>query len=107
MASGANIGNSISYSGVTGFGTVVTSSGSSTTPSISVPSASGQMVAQAFGGYLSGLSSYNQTQRYYQIVESNVNLTFLMGDALGASRVSFTCSEANSPWGAIGVPLIP
>ena len=49
----------------------------------------------------------NQTQRYNVPWVGGVSLSFLMGDAPGAGTVSFTCSEANSPWGAIGVPLIP
>ena len=95
------VGNSISYNNVTSFGAAATNSGSSASPSLSVSAATNEMVVQAFGGFTTTFAAYNQTQRYNAPWANGVNLSFLMGDAPGASTVSFTCSEANSPWGAM------
>ena len=101
------VGNSLSYNGVTSFGAAATNSGSSANPALVVSAATNEMVVQAFGGFTTPFAACHQTQRYNAPWANGVNLSFLMGDAPGAGTGSFTCSEANSPWGAIGVPLIP
>lgn len=91
-------GNSVTYSGVTGFGTAATASGSSS-PSLSVASAAGQ-VAVAVICDTSSISAFSQTSRW-----NNGSIAFgVMGDAAGTSSVSFTAS-ASSTWAAVGVSL--
>lgn len=100
----------VSYKNVGSFGTPVTNSASSGTGmSLSVPSAVDRMVAQAFAANaISGtgsldISSYNRTQRA-TVPTSNRNL--LVGDAAGASSVSFSATTSRSSvWAAIGVDL--
>jgi hypothetical protein len=99
------VGNSLSYAGVTSFGTAVDNTiGSATTPTLSVSSGADQMVAQAFGGWVYDLSAYNQTQRFNQ--PYGAGLSFIMGDAPGATTVNFTASQTATIWSAAAVPLI-
>jgi hypothetical protein len=75
---------------------------------ISVPSAVGQMVVNAFGGYTDIFSNYTQTQRWLENYVASTNLSTVMGDAPGAPVVTFGCTDAAADtYGAIGLPLIP
>lgn len=99
--------NSVSYLNVSSFGSPVTATGNSASLAVTATSASGQMVAQAFAGLQSTISSYNQTSRYNAPYASGVHQPLLIGDAPGASTVNFTASQTSNPWAAAAVPLKP
>lgn len=108
-AGAANAGNSVSYNNVSGFGTVATNSGSGTTASQSITSATGQMVFQmfAYGGSAGQtFSAYNQTSRWVQAGVSSVTYPAMIGDAPGAATVNFSATISSGSWGAIAVPLL-
>lgn len=98
-----------SFNNVTSFGTAVASSGSGSTATVSVSSATGKMVAAGFSAASSAaFSSYTQTNRY------NANggnwfgnfESLAVADASGASTVSFSATLAgSSTWAAIGIPM--
>jgi hypothetical protein len=101
--------NSVSYKNVSGFGTAVTNSGTTASMSVSVPSAVGQMAVAAFttGSVIVAASSFNQTSRYSTAGVGGTNDPLLIGDAPGASTVSFTATMTGaSSWVGIGVPLL-
>jgi hypothetical protein len=101
------IGDSVSYSNVSRFGTVVTTSGSGTSLTQSVSSTPGQMVSQAFGAgnTTTTLSAYNQTSRFSGNQGGLVPLQ--IGDAPGAASTSFSATLSTSAaWAGIAVPLI-
>lgn len=107
----STLGSSVSYKGVGSFGTPVTNSAaSSSSLSLTVPSALNRMAAQAFavGGIGTGaltISAYNRTQRANPTLS---NLALLQGDASGAASIPFTANTSRSSnWGGIGVDLIP
>jgi hypothetical protein len=100
-------GNSLSYFGVTGFGTLARTSGTGTAMSQTVTAAVGQLIVQAFGnGQAASLSTpYNQTQRWSAFPASSV--ATIIGDAPGAASVSFTATgNVTGPWGGIALPLL-
>lgn len=97
--------NSLSYYNVSGFGTAATSNTGTANPSMSVSSATGQMVAQAFGDYTTTFSAYSQTQRYNKPYSGSVNLSFVMGDAPGASSVTFSATNTHNA-GGIAIPVL-
>lgn len=97
---------STSYNGVASFGTVFTNTGSSATATLSVTSAAGQIAFCGLGGYSNNFTSFNKTIRVNEPHVSSSNLAMLMGDAPGASTVSFSGGLTSSAWGAIGVPLL-
>lgn len=103
--------SSVSYSGVSSFGTPVTNTGSGTSLSQTVSSGANRMVAQAFSAFASSgagaldISAYNRMQRAEVPVS---NLDMLQGDAPGAASVAFTATaDRSSAWAGIGVDLIP
>jgi hypothetical protein len=105
-------GTSLAYTGVSSFGTPVTSTGSGAAASLTVTSAAGQRVVQIFGnqGITAGagaFTSYNQTSRYTHGNVSSAAFPTLIGDAPGASSVSFTAALPSQVWGGLAVPLIP
>lgn len=103
-------GNSVSYTGVTSFGTAASNTASSASLSLSVSSASSQMVAQAFAtnnlASSGDITAYNQSFRYTRTVTST-SFALIVGDAPGASTVSFSGTTTSAPWASVGVPLIP
>jgi hypothetical protein len=112
------VANSVSYNGATSFGTPVANSGTGTSLSSgSVTSATGRMVAHAFAAIEpSGsattvdLSAYNKTSRYLNNfgTSGGDRLGFEIGDAAGASTVSFTATAAHTAaWASLAVDLIP
>lgn len=98
---------SVSYNSVSSFGTVATATGSGTSPSLVVPSQSGDLVAQVFGGYTSNFSSYTQSARSTQNYGAGAGGPQIMGDGPGAASLTFGVSSASQPWAGIGVPLQP
>lgn len=98
--------NSVSYKNVTGFAPPVTNSGTGTTLALAVPSLSYQMVPMVFSDFNSTLSGYNQTSRSSQTFVSGTNLSVIIGDAQGASSLSFSATGPSAGWGAIAVPLL-
>jgi hypothetical protein len=99
-------GNSVSYNNASGFGAPAITNGVSASASQAVSAAVGQMVPQVFGSSASNFSTYNQTQRYKVNAVGGVNTPFLMGDAPGASTVTFSSTlAASDSWGSTAVPL--
>lgn len=101
--------NTVSYSGVVSVGTAATAFGSSSVGAISnVASASGHMVVNAIAFNSTGspsFTSYTQTSRYNS---ASGAYPLEIGDAAGASTVSFSSNFSNSGvWGAIAVDLSP
>jgi hypothetical protein len=100
--------NSISFSGVIGFDSVVTASGSGTSMALSASAASGQQIFQMFGCNSNGTtnSAYNQTSVYNPSPGAN-NYPTTIGYAPGAAGVSFTESNSGATaWGGIAVPVL-
>lgn len=96
--------SSVSYGGVTSFGTVATNAGSGTTPTQTVSSTTGKMVAQAFASFVNAtISGYDQTQR---LAAGGTVACVVQGDAAGAASVTFNATINNStPWTSITVDL--
>lgn len=96
-------GESLSYTGVDSFGTVVVASGTGTVLSVSgTTTSSANVIVQAFGT-LSGLSAYTATQRHI----SNEAISLVMGDAVGTgSAIAFGATRAASDvWSGLTVVL--
>lgn len=98
-------GNSVSYNNVGSFGTVVSSTGTSSSPALSVSSAPRQMVAETFTTWNTNPTGYTQTSRYSLNAGSPAR-GFLIGDAPGAATVNFSAVSCDQ-WAAAAVPLIP
>lgn len=112
------VANSVSYNNASAFGTAVSNSGTGTSLSSgSVTSATGRMVAHAFAAFepsgsatTVNLSAYNRTSRYLNNFGSSGGdrLGFQIGDAAGASTVSFAATAANTAnWASLAVDLQP
>jgi hypothetical protein len=94
-------------------GTPSTTNSTGSAPSLAVSSATGHMAVCAFVSNCrsgtSGLSSFNQTQRYKSNGTSaqGTLATFLFGDAAGASSVTFSATGAGTTpqWAGIVVDL--
>lgn len=101
---------SVSYTGVGGFGTVVTGTGVSSSPSFVVPCTSGELAFNAFGGYIYNFSAYTKTQRANRAYSASNGLAVVIGDAPGTSpSVTFgaTIASGATAVGSVGVPLQP
>lgn len=99
------VANSVSYSNVGSFGTVVTGSGAASPPSLNVPSGSGQRALYAVTTWQTNPSEFNQTERYLTTLAKPAR-PFLIGDAPGAASVNFSAALCDE-WTAIAVPIIP
>lgn len=105
--------NTVSYTGVTAFGSVWSLPSAGTPCSQTFPantSASNRRVSQCFFGANSALSAYNQTVRYLSSGSGTWTAGMYIGDAPGsASAIPFTCNNSASVWsnyGAIAVDLL-
>lgn len=103
--------NTSSYVGATGFGTVASTSGTGTSPSHTVTTGIPtdrifQMFANA-GTTAGAFSAYNQTSRWNQAAVGSTSGPTLIGDAPGATSITFTATTASTPsgWGSIAVPV--
>ena len=95
--------NTVSYLNAAGLGTAVAVGAStSSTVSMTVAALPGQMVFQTFGDCGSG---YNQTLRW-NAYASGIAWWCDVGDAPGASTITFTDTLQSSQWGGIAVPII-
>ena len=96
--------SSVSYSGVTSFGTATTNAGSSNATTQTISSSAGKMVAHAFASFVSAtISGYNQTQR---LAVGTTAVNVVQGDAAGAASVTFNATINNAaPWTSIAVEL--
>jgi hypothetical protein len=100
------VGGSMSYTGVGSFGTPVAAFGASTTPSVTVSSSSGNMVA-AFAAMSLAVTANSGTSRYRLNLNDNNAAGNVQGqDAAGAASVTLTCTHSSDWWGSIGVELI-
>ncbi|WP_099024944.1 hypothetical protein [Mycolicibacterium palauense] len=89
---------SISFTGVESVGSLVSETGteSGSTQSLTVSSAAGRHIVQAFmqeSAFGTAAGSYNQTQR--ALVITGTYAKGILGDAPGAASVEFTCSRAS------------
>ena len=100
--------NSVSYNNVAGFGTFVAATGYGTAISQTVNGISGRnLVVNVIDKYsASGVSSYNQTQRYNPTAITGQNTQIVIGDAVGASSVTFSATLSSNVWASLAVPLI-
>lgn len=98
--------DSMSYSGVTGFGTAVTGSGTGGTATTTVTtSATGQRIVNTFTNVSSGsFSAYNQTSRY-SLAGSVLAYPVIAGDAAGAGSVTFSATQTSGAYSFVSVPL--
>lgn len=97
---------SMSFSGVQGFGSAVSNSGSGTTATQAVAAVQGEAVVQAFVNGSSGtFSAYNQTQDYL-VAGSSFLYPTIIGHAPGAASVSFSATETSSSFQGLAVPLL-
>lgn len=85
--------------------TIATAGGGGTSISLpNVVSDTNHMVANMIFASNNSISSYNKTQRAY-LASGAWTAPLLIGDAAGASLVSFTATAGQSGWGAIAVDL--
>jgi hypothetical protein len=104
--------SSRSYSGVASVGAVTSNTGSNANPSQTVTSATNDMIVQAFAASGPGgltLSSYNKTQRYNSGSFNSIEV-FLLGDAAGASSVTFSATASSTSgenFVGVAVNLLP
>jgi hypothetical protein len=104
-----------SFSGVGSFAVgVVVAASSTALAQASVASATGHMVAQAFGGATASAATtitvYNQTQDYNTGVSdgTTAGCTLTMGHAAGAATVSFSAtSSATTNYAGIAIDITP
>jgi hypothetical protein len=103
--------DSLSYFDVSGFGAMTTNTGTGTALSVTESSASTQRVASVMATTASSsasFGSFNQTSRFNVGVVPSGSRATLIGDAAGASTVSFSATASVSgSWGAAAVPLLP
>lgn len=104
-----------SYIGVGSVGTTTTNTGLNSNPSITVPSATGDYIVQAFG---CSMATSSATLGTYQTLQYNSGsialgastLVLTAADAAGASSVTFTSTAsytAANYWATAAVNLIP
>ena len=100
--------NSVSYFNVSSFGTMATATGSGTSvaQTINGINSKNRVVNMIFPGTNGTISGYNQTQRYNVPGANAVYVANLLGDAPGASSVSFSATCASGAWSSVAVPLI-
>lgn len=104
---------SVAYSGATSVGTLITDASSSASLTQNITSSTGNMIAQAFGHYpnsnTGSVSSYSQTQRNNVSASISIyTINFIVGDASGASSVTFNATAANTgAWATAAIQLIP
>jgi len=103
--------SSDTYIGVQSIGGVTTATGATTSMSMTLSGATGDMALNAFAAIPStGMSSYNQTTRYNSTeLDSGVEpFVFLAGDAAGASSVTFSgTAAAATAWTGVAFNLTP
>lgn len=86
-------GSSVSYNGVSDFGTVTNAASSSGTVAVSGTAPTASKLVAAFGGEKMGFVGFNKTQRYL----SNTTPCLVVGDADGTgSSATFSVGVTNS-----------
>ena len=95
--------NTVSYTGVGAIGEIFSSAGSSTAPSVTCVSAVGRVLVHLGFVASTTLTGYSQTARYTNVTTHST----VIGDAAGASSVTFSFTSANQIWGNVVVELIP
>jgi hypothetical protein len=96
--------NSVSYTGVDGFGAVTNAAGSgSGSLSVSSTGNASTRIVTAFGSNVTGFTGYNRTQRSI----SNTAMALAIGDAAGtgASDTVSVSRVKSGPWAAMSVVL--
>jgi len=100
--------DSVSYFNVSSFGTMatVTGSGTSVAQTINGIKSQNRVVNLIFPATNGTISGYNKTQRYNVPGANGAYVPNLLGDALGASSVTFSATCASGAWASSAVPLI-
>jgi hypothetical protein len=103
--------NIVSYTGVGSVGSLQSATGNGSSLSQTVTSATGHLVVQGFYQPFdtSAIASYNQTTRWNSIA-NGWTTALVIGEAAGASSVSFTASGSNGTsniYGGVAVDLTP
>lgn len=96
--------NSMSFVGVSGFGTPSTATGIGST-SMTGTAAAGQVIAQAFAGNTLSFSGYNQTQEWNVATGSAAN-PMVMGYAAGTGSATTFGAAYSLQWGGVTVPVL-
>jgi hypothetical protein len=99
-------GVSFTYTGVGSIGTLQSSRNVTAAPSLSVTSATGNLVWGLIGNWWSDtLTSFSLTSRRYQNAGTPY---FISGDAAGATSVTVSATQgATREWAAAGLDLLP
>ncbi|MDP7729486.1 hypothetical protein [Mycobacterium sp. TY813] len=102
--------NSVSYSGVSSFGTGVTATGSGSPASQTISSTANQVVVQAMSFMNTAnpqqFSGYNRNLRYNKATAAGTNYALLIGDFVGASG-AMTGSATSPVVGAFASVMVP
>lgn len=101
------MGNSVSYTSVSGFGVpVLANNAASTNPTATVTSATGHMV---FAAIVDGLTmTAGKTSRYSAGASvTGIGDFMLIEDASGASSVSMNATASSSGWSEVAIDLLP
>lgn len=101
---------SATYSGTAAVSSATTAAGGGTSAQVIVPAATGEMVVNAFttanASGLGPITGYNQTSRYNVGWVSGSHFPLAIGDAAGASSVTFTAADTTATsWAGAGVEL--
>jgi len=103
---GPGWGASFTYNNVVSVGALQTAYGDSTAATVSVPSASGNLV---WGAVLNGsgtaLTGFSLTERQQNTVTGDYAM-FEAGDTVGASSVAVSATNSNYYWAAAGLNLV-
>ena len=95
--------NTVSYTGVGAIGEIFASAGASTTPSVVATSATGRTLVHLGSVAGTTLTGYSQTSRY----TNTTTHSMVIGDAAGASSVTFSFTSGNQIWGNAVIELLP
>lgn len=106
QTNGTAYGESFIYTGVGGFGTLHTAFATSSTPSVAVPSAAGDLVWGLLANWFTDtFSSFSLTSRQSHTGSAPL---LIAGDGAGASSVTVSATQSSSrEWGAVGVDIKP
>lgn len=99
--------NTVAYTDVVGFGPVTTNTGSSTNPTITSSSATGnKVVVGALAAYTQAMSSVTTNQRSIQNYSNGVSYGLAIGDGDGPYQKTIACTAATGSWAGLAVDLM-
>lgn len=99
--------NTVAYTDVVGFGTVTANTGSSTNPTITSPSATGnKVVTGALAVYTQSMSAVTTNQRSIQNYSNGVSYGLAIGDGDGPYQKTIACTAATGSWAGLAVEVM-